>query len=49
MLRPSLATLHMIYLDRQPFACCIDRSEALRVARGLLRTRHPKRVHLLRA
>jgi hypothetical protein len=48
MLR-SPSSFHVVYLDRQPFACCTDRAEALQIAKGLLSTRHAKRVHLLRA
>ncbi|WP_191964855.1 hypothetical protein [Synechococcus sp. RSCCF101] len=39
----------IVYIDRQPFACCHDRGEALRVTSGLLGTHHPKRIAVLHA
>ncbi|WP_191964839.1 hypothetical protein [Synechococcus sp. RSCCF101] len=41
--------LHVVYLDKQPYALCHDRSEALRVTAGLLKDHHAKRIALLHA
>ena len=37
----------IVYLDKQPYACCHDRDEALKLTSHLLGAHHPKRIVLL--
>ncbi|WP_191964836.1 hypothetical protein [Synechococcus sp. RSCCF101] len=41
--------LHIVYLDKQPFALCSDRAEALKLSSVLLKTHQAKQIAMLHA